>query len=473
MADTIVATKPGEADEALAKPVIQPQLTKLIGSVSVEPATVHPGQPVLVQVLDGSGKPYTSDSPVVVSINGVPVPRRYLQFVGTGAYTLQVRAVSGSNSEMATATVTVAGAPLMFRRMLTAPAVSLIPKLQVAQTFGNHYVATFTLGVAPPTTAASKTATAAPTPLAALTNKAPIKNVGQIVKLDSSPKLTPQATIYQWNFGDGTTATTQAPTVTHDYFPAIQAGIISHAFDVSCTVEHDNITVTRTLVLHSAYELCKRFGTMVPQVESDVFATWQKNVGFSASMTVYNIESEPITLNAMGFVPLSDNPDATLPDPVFTTMKSPVTIKAKSASALGFMVSIAQLAPATKLGNAVPGFIVYYRGSYAERGKSMPVLFSRTIRIPLSDSGGAWLTQASTAPKLTAIPWGDVKNAVFTVANNPGQKIASDASAAVADDATQTFAVALDSPPHTVAAKAQASAAIRSGIAAGLAGRGA
>jgi hypothetical protein len=301
MADTILAPKSGEADEALAKPVIQPELTKLIGSVSVEPATVQPGQPVLVQVLDGSGKPYTSDSPVVVSINGVPVARRYLQFVGTGRYTLQVRAVSGSSSEMATATVTVAGAPLMFRRTVTAPAVSLIPKLVVAQTFANHYLASFTLGVAPPSTAASKTgAPPAATPLAALTSKAPVKNVGQMEKLDASPKLTPQATSYKWSFGDGTTATTQSPTVTHDYFPAIQAGIISHAFDVSCTVEHDNVTVTRTLVLHSAYELCKGFGTIVPQVESDVFATWHKNVGFSASMTVYNIESEPITLNAMG-----------------------------------------------------------------------------------------------------------------------------------------------------------------------------
>ena len=41
------------------------QLAKLIGSVSVEPATVQPGQSVLVEVLDAGGKPYAASSPVV------------------------------------------------------------------------------------------------------------------------------------------------------------------------------------------------------------------------------------------------------------------------------------------------------------------------------------------------------------------------------------------------------------------------
>jgi hypothetical protein len=491
------------SDEVLAKSTDLPQASKLIGSVSVQPTTVKPGESVLVQVLDASGKPYAADSPVVVTVNGVPATRRYLQFVGAGTYTLQVRAVSGSSSDMATATVTVAGDPLTFRRTLAAPEVRLIPKLLLAQTFANHYQATFTLGVALPAVAAAKTAapaeaaavkaTVAPTaatelaaaakdltgpaavaPSAQTAEKAPVKSIGKAESAKpSDQKETPQATSYKWSFGDGTTATTQAPTVTHDYFPAIRAGTLSHAFDVTCTVAHDNITVTRTLVLNSAYELCKRFGTIVPHVESDVFATWRKKVGFSASMTVYNIEAEPITLEAMGFVPLSDNPDALLPAPVFTTMKTPITIKPKSASALGVLISISQLALATKLGNAVPGFMVYYRGSYTEGGKKTPVLFSRTVRIPLNISGGAWLTEASTAPKQGSIPWDAVKSAAFAVANDPSLKVASDASAIVSDEATQTFAIALDKLPQSVAAKAQASAAIRSGIAAGLAGIGA
>jgi hypothetical protein len=340
-----------------------------------------------------------------------------------------------------------------------------VPKLLLTQTFANHYLATFTLGVsapAPPSATARETA-----------SKAPVTNAGESVKPAADSKSTPQATSYKWTFGDGATATTQAPAVTHDYFPAIQAGIISHSFDVTCTVVHDNVTVTRTLVLNSAYGLSKRFGTIVPHAESDVFATWHKGVGFSASMTVYNIESNPITFTAMGVVPLSDNPDALLPAPVFTSMKTPIAIKAKSASAIGMVISNAQLLPATKLGNGVPGFMVYYRGSYSEDGKTTPVLFSRTIRIPLNISGGAWLTEASSAPKLQVIPWDVVKSSVFTIAKDPNLTLTSDAANVAADDATQTVAVSLDSMPLTVAAKSQARAAINSGIRSGIAGLGA
>lgn len=451
-------------DESTSSVQVSLQPTKLIGSVTVQPKTIQPGQSVLVEVLDSSGKSLAGSS-TVVTINGVPAARRYLQFMGVGTYTLQVRAVSGTISDAATAQVTVAGAPLSFRRSLTTPAVTLVPMLQLTQTFSNHYLATFTLGASAPTSPSTQAKETAP--------KAPVIEAGQTATSTLDSKSTPQATSYKWSFGDGTTQTTQAPTVTHDYFPAIQAGTISHLFDVTCTVVHDNITVTRTLVLNSAYELCKQLGTIVPNVESDVFATWQKQVGFSASMTVYNIESAPITLTTMGFVPLSDNPDALLPPPVFTTMKTPITIKPKSASAIGVVISIGQLAPATKLGNAVPGFMIYYRGSYTEQGKTTPVLFSRTIRIPLSDSGGAWLTEATASPKLAPIPWDVVKSTAFDVASDPNLKLTSDAANVVTDDSTQTVAIALDGMPQTVAAKSQARAAINSGIIAGIAGIGA
>jgi hypothetical protein len=440
------------------------QPAKLIGSVTVKPSTIQPGQSVLVEVLDLAGKPLAGSS-TVVTINGVPAARRYLQFMGTRKYTLQIRAVSGSNADTATATVTVAGVPLTFRRTVTAPVLSVVPILRVAQSFSNHYLATFTVGVAAHTPASPQARQAAP--------NAAVTAVGSSAASSVNSQSAPQATSYKWSFGDGTTETTQSPSVTHDYFPAIQAGIVSHPFDVTCTVVHDNVTVTRTLVLHSAYELCKSYGTIVPNVESDVFATWQKTAGFTASMTVYNIESEAITLTQMGFVPLSDNPDALLPAPVFTTMKTPITIKAKSASALGVVISLAQLAPATKLGSAVPGFIVHYRGSHVLQGKTTPVMFSRAIRIPLSNSGGAWLTEGSSAQKLSLIAWDLVKTTAFNVASNSALKLASDASSVSTDDTTQTVAISLDSMPRAVAAKSQARAAVTSALVAGLAGKGA
>jgi len=523
MPDTATTAKPTIAGGDLPIEAAVARLPiKLIGSVTVQPSTIQPGQSVLVEVLDGNQKSYAAGSPVVVTINGVPAARRYMQFLGTGTYTLQIRAVSGSNSETATATFTVAGAPLTFRRSIEPPVVARVAKLTLGQTFSDHYVATFSLGVPIPAvkTASPAAQATAPTaveaavkpaatqpaqplpkpqltalsvtaldkaldalPAAALTvkpaesvtDKAGGTGAGQmaIASLASDLKVTPQSTSYKWNFGDGTTATTQTPSVTHDYFPAIQAGLVSHVFDVTCTAEHDNVTVTRTLVLNSAYGLCKNFGTLVPNIDSDVFATWHKGTGFSASMTIYNIEAEPITLTSTGVVALSDNPDAELPPPVFTTMKTPITIKAKSASAVGILISISQLASATKLGNAVPGFMVYYRGSYTEQGKTTPVLFSRTIRIPLNDSGGAWLTEAGTAPKLSPIAWDLVANSVFSVASDPKLKLASDKSAVSTDDATQTVAVSLDSMPQSVTAKSQARAAIQSGILAAISGAGA
>lgn len=463
--DTEVTTsKPNVTEAAAAARTVVLQPAKLIGSVRVQPATIQPGQSVLVEVLDPAGKSLTGSS-TVVTINSVPTARRYLQYMGTGKYTLQIRAVSGSNADTATATVTVAGVPLTFRRTIAAPVLSVVPMLKVAQSFSNHYLATFTVGAAAHTPPSPQAREAAP--------QAAVTAAGSSAVSSVNSQSTLQATSYKWSFGDGTTETTQSPGVTHDYFPAIQAGIVSHSFDVTCTIVHDNLTVTRTLVLHSAYELCKNYGTIVPHVESDVFATWQKTAGFTASMTVYNIESEPLTLTQMGFVPLSDNPDALLPAPVFTTMKTPITIKAKSASALGVVVSLAQLAPATKLGAAVPGFIVYYRGSHVVQGKTTPVMFSRTIRIPLSDSGGAWLTEASSTPKLALISWDLVKTTAFSVASSSALKLTSDASSVSTDDATQTVAISLDNMPQAVAAKSQARAAVTSALIAGLAGKGA
>ncbi len=503
MAETDSTAKSSAAASAIARPVVL-QPAKLIGSVNVQPATVQPGQSVLVEVVDVSGKPLGGST--VVTINGVPAGRRYLQFLRPGDYTLQVRAVAGSYQDTATAKITVAGTPLMFRRSLAAPAVSVVPMIKLSQSFNDHYVATFTVGTAAPPTpapASGTTATTTPAPAAgtaATTTPAPaaskitlfeaklapaamalqtppkaaVLEVGKAVAVTAPAKpATPQATSYKWTFGDGTSETTQAPSVTHDYFHAIQVGTVSHSFDVTCTVVHDNVTVSRTLVLHSAYELCKSYGTIVPHIDSDVFATWRKGTGFTASMTVYNIEAAPITLTDMGFVPLSDNPDALLPPPVFTKMQTPITIKAKSASALGVVISLAQLAPATKLGSAVPGFIVYYRGTHVEGGKTTPVLFSRTIRIPLSDSGGAWLSDAGSAPKLTPIAWDLVKTSAFQLSSAPSLKLTSDASNVTTDAATQTVAVSLDSTPQTAATKSQARLAINSALVAGLAGKGA
>src|SRR5206468_12653605 len=47
-------------------------------------------------------------------------------------------------------------------------------------------------------------------------------------------QATPTETAYEWDFGDGTTAQTTTPSVTHDYFPAIGGSDVARSFDVTC-----------------------------------------------------------------------------------------------------------------------------------------------------------------------------------------------------------------------------------------------
>jgi hypothetical protein len=68
----------------------------LIGPIQVQPATVRPGQPVLVQVCDLNGKPFTPDPAVTVTIQGVEATARYYQFSTPGTRKFTARAVKGA-----------------------------------------------------------------------------------------------------------------------------------------------------------------------------------------------------------------------------------------------------------------------------------------------------------------------------------------------------------------------------------------
>ncbi|MGH8526200.1 MAG: hypothetical protein ACREXY_18930 [Gammaproteobacteria bacterium] len=77
---------------------------------------------------------------------------------------------------------------------------------------------------------------------------------------------------FEWHFGDGNTATTRTPVVSHDYFAAIDHAAGVGQFVVTCQVKHAGITVRRTLTIYSAYAICKGTGTVVPHVTADLFA---------------------------------------------------------------------------------------------------------------------------------------------------------------------------------------------------------
>jgi hypothetical protein len=477
-------------------------LGTLMGKVTVQPGTVVPGEPVLVQVCDALGKPL-SDPSVTVTIQGVPVRGRYHQFPTVGSRNLVIRAVRGKLSETSQITIPVAGKALAFRPSLTPPTVTEVPMLQVSHFPGHPYSATFTLGpragslfraevIAKTSTALAMPtgqAVAAPTPqslapadalgaeFAKLLTTLPPEKVIRIAPTStktatgtatSSAVLAavgglhakPTATSYKWDFGDGHTLTTQSPIATHDYFPAIQADKVAHSFDVSCTIEHDNVTVKRTLVLHSAYGFCRRFGVIVPHVTGTATYATLQHVAFSASLIVHNLEALPVTLNRMACVPLSDNANVALPAPKFTTMKVPVVVAAKSASAIGVYIPLSQL----RLANAVVnGFAVHYSGQMqVGTGRSVPVHFSYAFRIPLSDSG---LAKAVLPPHLAPGSWDfdAALQAVTGVVTHP-QNGVSKTGDQIVDPVTNTVAIALSANPRDVKTLVQVRSAVQAGL---------
>jgi hypothetical protein len=498
-------------------------LGTLMGKVLVQPQTVVPGQPVLVQVCDASGKPL-SDPAVTVTIQGVPASARYYQFPTVGSRNLVVVAAREALHETTQVTVVVAGTAMTFRSSLTAPTVKEVPMLQVAWVPGQPYAATFTLGTTASvrrvlaeaiTRASAARATtpgitasvrpvladaaahampavqAAAAPAAPAVSHAPADALGaefakvitalpseKVMRLAPTSTKTakgiatssavlaavgglqtkPAATSYRWDFGDGQTLTTQSPHVTHDYFPATQAGKVAHSFDVTCTVVHDNVTVKRTLVLHSAYGLCRRLGVIVPPVTGTAYATFQ-HVAFSASLIVHNLEASPITLNSMACVPLSDDATVALPAPKFTTMHVPVVVAARSASGLGVYIPLNQL----QLGSAVVnGFAVYYSGEMQAGGTSVPVRFSYAFRIPLSDSGRPNTTLPS---QLAPASWdlGAALQAVTGLVTQPTGAV-SKAGGQIVDPATKTVAIALSTNPGNLTTLVQVRSAVQAGL---------
>lgn len=365
----------------------------LIGSVKVTPAQAAPGQSVQVQVLDPSGKPYVEGNGVTIALDGVPVASRWYQFATAGKRTIAVYAAGNGQVEVANASVDITGAPIAYRRMVPAvgqpPAPTQLPFITVKQSIGSPYQATFSLTTPPAARAAAAKALAAadkanegkPPPAAKPAQIAPaaFTQLHALFPIKTGPQLAagqhllvrqpihPPAppTSYVWTFGDGATATTDSPTVTHDYFPAIKPGQVPFAFDVSCHIAHDNVTVTRTLVLYSTYGMCQRNGMTVPTVTGDAYASLNANkTTFSASVVVHNIEATPITLSEMAIMPVWHSDGAAYPPFAFKKMAKPVTIAPHSSSLLGVQAARSDLNQQAH-GAAVTGFIVAFQGALA------------------------------------------------------------------------------------------------------------
>ncbi len=450
----------------------------IIGSVSVEPAIAAPGGPVHLQVLNTLGKAI-DDPGVYVTVQGVPGASRWEQYATPGTRTLSVIASTGSLFETASAQVVITGSPTLFT--LAPPSTTELPIIRASIIPGRPYLGTFSLGTprsragvpvtatvaemqAPPGRAGGPTTTAPSPGRASAVRPVPSEIItGTVLAPGPVVPRTP-TTSYVWDFGDGTAPqTTTDPTVTHDFLHAIDPAAVEHYFEVACTASHDNVTVRRTIVLHSTYGICRRLGTVVPPITGAPtyapVATIPGVLGMqvplnalNASMVVHNLEAQAMTLDAMAVVPLSDAPGVIPAAPQFRKMSNPQTIAARSASALGSLVAFSEVHLDGTPANA---FWLYYSGAMAD---GTPVRFSVVFRISATDSGLAASRWQAPPPiwNLTA-----AAQAVNHLRIGPGPV---EGAASTPDDATRTISVPIATDAHSPATLDLAGAAIAAGL---------
>jgi hypothetical protein len=481
-------------------------MSKLIGKIVCTPATVRPGETVKVEVfgeagltLDGAG--------TQISINGVAGAVQYLQFPTVGQRRLLVQARSkAGEADRQTGTVDVAGKPLTFQSVRLTNDIAMIGVTQApSQAYKALFTVGSLVDNRSPKVikkVVKKAASVSPQP-----NRPPARNsfaartmnrgvlsglmtanpqvriqtetqrlsnlssradsriapgkikprqvakwtyITDVYDLSSfnvaavvNNTITTPSLEFEWDFGDGNTATTRSPFVSHDYFPAINHQTGVGQFVVTCRIKHQNIVVKRTLTLHSAYTICKGMGTIVPHVTADLFAHKRYEM-LTGIFTVYNVEKIPLVLDKLSITALSDDENAlNLPNP-YVKLNHPITIAPLSAFMISVNITFVKDKPTNgQLRYDVKSFSVLYAGKAGD----MPVRCSVVFDVPVDE----WTVSpkppilSKRPPELERRrwPWELVEKAIKnrvnpgTIAIQPGQS--------VLDTQTGTLAVNLGS----------------------------
>lgn len=386
-------------------------MAELIGSLQCEPATIHPGQSVRVDVLDPQGNAYDNQQSFTVTINGIPGSSQYLQFPTAGQRTVRAVATRDGTVEEATATIAVEALPdqpttqpATGLRLLLARADVGVPMLRAERIDNTSHAVGFAIGTAVPAGHPSAVEATPAVPEFALkkfngltvsdtfvhkvTNGktatlaelsfGKLSDVGGVLERAGIGALRPAYTTYSWDFGDGHKATTREAYTEHDYSGSLGADDLHRQFHVRVTIDPpdaDAVEVVRTVTVHNAYALCKARGYIVPPVDADLFP--RKMFGsFQANATLHNIESAPITITSRRIEVTSDDPNAlTAPGPA-ETLASPITVPAQSSITIPVSVGF------DTVPHDSPGFIAYFGGT-SEAG--LPVRFEAHFEVPLAD----------------------------------------------------------------------------------------
>ncbi|MNO31711.1 hypothetical protein D3C76_216870 [compost metagenome] len=473
-------------------------MTSLIGRIVLEPAAVRPGEPVRVEV-HGLDNKLLNDSSTQVSINGVSGSLQYLQFPSVGQRRLTVIArTSNGEIERQVALLNVEGRPLMFPSLRKRNDIAMLGITQLPM---QPYTAVFTLGstidtrtphqtwpgpsISPQTNfRIGKGALAARIAARGVLGRAIAASPGALIRTESRrlsdlrtkepaqpakdvrifPKTIKRRLIgevydlsnidikkiseeaktdpieFEWDFGDGNTATTRTPTVSHDYFAAIDHAAGIGQFVVTCHIKHAKLTIKRTLTIHSAYAICKGTGTIVPHVTADFYAQKRYNM-LTGFFTVHNVENAPMVLDQLSVTPFAtDGEEAALPKS-FTRLERPITIAAKSSSRISVNIPfVADTPKAGQLRYDVKSFTVLYAGTIDR----FPVRCSAVFDVPAQE----WKQKPRplilpNVPKLEhkPWPWEIVEGALIKITDRPDNP--SQPGHTVLDPLTGTLAVSL------------------------------
>lgn len=232
--------------------IVHKPLSSSIRSITFSKSQVCPGESVTTSVtaVDPSG----SSQPPTVSINGVETSTFTDQFFGAAGprmITVSARAADGT-VESTIEQLTV----------LSCPAAAPVPKL-----------------VAEPD----------------------LFHPGEVTMLVGNAGLFDDGTAqYNWSFGDGTSATTSAPTVNHDYAAALSVDTLRRPFEITVTITRSglaNATGTRTFIVWNDYAVSRRRGKLEPPAEPVNPTFTIQGSAASANVKFKNLEVTALVYN--------------------------------------------------------------------------------------------------------------------------------------------------------------------------------
>jgi hypothetical protein len=287
----------------------------LIGEVRYQ-QMADPGESVEFEVLGIDHQPLEGFGGVVVRIDGVTGARQFLQFATPGTHDVLVTAAKRGEDgllerESKTVTITVGATSRATRGIATehlTSAEASLPLLCAVSRVDHPYQVGFSLIAPSPAFQATSDSELSPSEQDAQTGGT---SGEQPLASTSARSIREAEAHYEWDFGDGTVVTTPTPYLQHDFEDSLDPDREQKTFHVTVNVvptQGTSYEVKRSLSVLNAYALCKRFGTIVPQVHHEV-AMRRVEGGYEAVLAVKNVEPFPLTLTTrrvQALLPLDD-----------------------------------------------------------------------------------------------------------------------------------------------------------------------